>query len=160
MGAYRGRLAPSPTGYLHRGHARTFWVAQQRATAAGGALVLRNDDLDRSRVRPEYVAAMLEDMRWLGPALERRPRCRRPARALHPKRMPGALSRGIRAAEGRRARLPMHLFAQKTFSPPRAPRMPARMSRSTQAPVAADPRMKLVTAAFQTGASACPTARR
>ena len=66
MGAYRGRLAPSPTGYLHRGHARTFWVAQQRATAAGGALVLRNDDLDRSRVRPEYVAGMLEDMRWLG----------------------------------------------------------------------------------------------
>jgi glutamyl/glutaminyl-tRNA synthetase len=66
MGAYRGRLAPSPTGYLHRGHARTFWVAQQRAKAVNGTLLLRNDDLDRSRVRPEYVTAMLEDMRWLG----------------------------------------------------------------------------------------------
>lgn len=62
--SYRGRLAPSPTGYLHRGHARTFRIAQQRAE--GGTLILRNDDLDRARVRPEFVAAMLEDMRWLG----------------------------------------------------------------------------------------------
>src|SRR4030095_13097377 len=64
MTAYRGRLAPSPTGYLHRGHARTFWIAQQRCDAADGTMVLRNDDLDRGRVRPEFVAAMLEDMRW------------------------------------------------------------------------------------------------
>ncbi|MEQ1860327.1 MAG: tRNA glutamyl-Q(34) synthetase GluQRS [Chthoniobacteraceae bacterium] len=63
---YRGRLAPSPTGFLHRGHARTFWIAQQRAEAAGGTLIVRNDDLDRARVRPEFVAAMFEDMRWLG----------------------------------------------------------------------------------------------
>ena len=66
MSTYRGRLAPSPTGFLHRGHARTFWVAQQRAEVAGGALILRNDDLDRTRCRAEYVAAMFEDMRWLG----------------------------------------------------------------------------------------------
>jgi glutamyl-tRNA synthetase len=66
MGAYRGRLAPSPTGYLHRGHARTFAIAQLRAEAAGGTLILRNDDLDRSRVRAAYVTAMLEDLRWLG----------------------------------------------------------------------------------------------
>ena len=63
---YRGRLAPSPTGYLHVGHARTFWLAAQRARAAGGTLLLRNDDLDRARCRPEFVAAMLEDLRWLG----------------------------------------------------------------------------------------------
>lgn len=71
---YRGRLAPSPTGYLHLGHARTFWTAQQRAHAArstgsgqaGGTLILRNDDLDAARCRPEYVAAMLEDLRWFG----------------------------------------------------------------------------------------------
>lgn len=63
---YRGRIAPSPTGYLHRGHARTFWIAQERADAAGGALILRNDDLDQARARPELVAAMLEDLRWLG----------------------------------------------------------------------------------------------
>lgn len=63
---YRGRLAPSPTGYLHLGHARTFWVAQQRARAAQGELFLRNDDLDRARCRPEFVAAMREDLRWFG----------------------------------------------------------------------------------------------
>jgi glutamyl-tRNA synthetase len=40
---YRGRLAPSPTGHLHLGHARTFWTAQQRARANGGVLVLRNE---------------------------------------------------------------------------------------------------------------------
>jgi glutamyl-tRNA synthetase len=66
MSGYRGRLAPSPTGYLHLGHARTFWTAQQRAVAASGTLLLRNDDLDRERCRPEYVAAMYEDLRWFG----------------------------------------------------------------------------------------------
>lgn len=63
---YRGRLAPSPTGYLHLGHARTFWVAWHRARQHGGVLVFRNEDLDRERCRPELVAAMLEDLRWLG----------------------------------------------------------------------------------------------
>ena len=63
---YRGRLAPSPTGYLHLGHARTFWTAQERARAARGEFILRNDDLDRARCRPEFVAAMLEDLRWFG----------------------------------------------------------------------------------------------
>jgi len=63
---YRGRLAPSPTGYLHLGHARTFWIAQQRARAAGGVLVLRNEDVDQQRSRREFVAAMYEDLRWLG----------------------------------------------------------------------------------------------
>ena len=64
--SYRGRLAPSPTGYLHLGHARTFWIAQARARAAGGTLILRNEDLDGARCRPEFVAAMLEDLRWFG----------------------------------------------------------------------------------------------
>lgn len=64
--SYTGRLAPSPTGHLHLGHARTFWIARQRALAAGGRLLLRNDDLDASRVRPEFVTAMVEDLRWLG----------------------------------------------------------------------------------------------
>ena len=62
MPPYRGRLAPSPTGYLHLGHARTFWTAQQRAHAAHGTLILRNEDLDRARCRPEFVAAMTEDL--------------------------------------------------------------------------------------------------
>jgi glutamyl-tRNA synthetase len=59
-------LAPSPTGYLHLGHARTFWVAQQRARAAGGTLTLRIDDLDAARCKPEFVQAMFEDLRWFG----------------------------------------------------------------------------------------------
>ena len=63
---YRGRLAPSPTGLLHLGHARTFWIAQQRARAAGGTLVLRNDDLDATRFRLDFVDAMIEDLRWFG----------------------------------------------------------------------------------------------
>jgi glutamyl-tRNA synthetase len=58
---------------LHLGHARTFWTAQERArqvpsTSSGqaGTLLLRNDDLDRSRCRPEFVTAMVEDLRWFG----------------------------------------------------------------------------------------------
>ena len=66
IGLYRGRLAPSPTGYLHLGHARTFWVAHQRARACGGKLVFRNEDLDQQRCRPEFVQAMYDDLHWLG----------------------------------------------------------------------------------------------
>jgi glutamyl/glutaminyl-tRNA synthetase len=65
LNAYRGRLAPSPTGYLHLGHACTFWIAQQRALDAGGTLILRNEDLDPERSRPHFVEAMIEDLRWL-----------------------------------------------------------------------------------------------
>jgi len=64
--SYRGRLAPSPTGYLHLGHARTFWITQQRALDAGGTLILRNEDLDRARCKPEFVSAMYEDLEWFG----------------------------------------------------------------------------------------------
>jgi len=63
---YRGRLAPSPTGFLHVGHARTFQVAYERARAANGTLILRNENLDRQRSRAEFEKAMLEDLRWLG----------------------------------------------------------------------------------------------
>jgi glutamyl-tRNA synthetase len=70
MSLYRGRLAPSPTGLLHLGHARTFWTAYERAranrSAGGGILVLRDEDLDIQRARADYAAAMLEDLRWLG----------------------------------------------------------------------------------------------
>lgn len=63
---YRGRLAPSPTGLLHLGHASTFLIASQRAREARGILVLRMEDLDPQRSRPEYAAAALEDLHWLG----------------------------------------------------------------------------------------------
>lgn len=63
---YRGRLAPTPTGHLHLGHARTFWIAQQRAIAAGGTLVLRIEDLDRDRCKPQYHQDLMEDLAWFG----------------------------------------------------------------------------------------------
>ena len=63
---YRGRIAPTPTGYLHLGHARTFWIAMERAREAGGQLVYRNEDLDPQRCKPKYTAAALEDLRWFG----------------------------------------------------------------------------------------------
>lgn len=72
---YRGRLAPSPTGYLHLGHARTFWAAQERARAHGGTLVLRNEDLDASRFKLEFVQAMLEDLKWFGFDWQEGPDC-------------------------------------------------------------------------------------
>ena len=64
--AYRGRLAPSPTGFLHLGHAATFWTAHQRAAARGGTLILRVENLDRERCKPEFAAALTEDLRWYG----------------------------------------------------------------------------------------------
>jgi glutamyl-tRNA synthetase len=62
----RGRLAPTPTGHLHVGHARTFALAAERARRAGGTLVYRTEDLDASRCRPEFAAAAIADLRWLG----------------------------------------------------------------------------------------------
>jgi glutamyl/glutaminyl-tRNA synthetase len=63
---YTGRVAPSPTGLLHLGHAATFWTAFTRARHANGTLLLRNEDLDPQRSRPEFIDAMLEDLSWLG----------------------------------------------------------------------------------------------
>jgi glutamyl-tRNA synthetase len=66
MHKYVGRVAPSPTGLLHLGHARTFLAAFDRARDAGGTLLLRNEDLDTARVRAAFVTAMVEDLAWLG----------------------------------------------------------------------------------------------
>ncbi|MBX7192090.1 MAG: tRNA glutamyl-Q(34) synthetase GluQRS [Sandaracinaceae bacterium] len=63
---YRGRFAPSPTGPIHLGTARTALVAWLAARAAGGTLVLRVEDLDTPRVRPGALEAMLDDLRWIG----------------------------------------------------------------------------------------------
>ncbi|MDR2849252.1 MAG: tRNA glutamyl-Q(34) synthetase GluQRS [Verrucomicrobiota bacterium] len=62
----RGRLAPSPTGALHLGNARTFLIAWLRVRAAGGTLVLRMEDLDHPKNKPGAAAAALADLRWLG----------------------------------------------------------------------------------------------
>ncbi|MFM7804319.1 MAG: tRNA glutamyl-Q(34) synthetase GluQRS [Verrucomicrobiota bacterium] len=72
---YRGRIAPSPTGHLHLGHARTFWIAHGRAESHGGVLVLRNEDLDGDRVRREFVEAFFEDLRWFGIRWQEGPDC-------------------------------------------------------------------------------------
>ncbi len=63
---YRGRIAPSPTGYLHLGHAATFRIAQERARNHGGTLVLRIEDIDQARCKPEFRAAVIEDLHWAG----------------------------------------------------------------------------------------------
>jgi glutamyl/glutaminyl-tRNA synthetase len=72
---YRGRLAPSPTGLLHLGHARTFWIAAQRAINNHGTLILRNEDLDPQRSRADFARAMMEDLRWLGIRWSEGPDC-------------------------------------------------------------------------------------
>lgn len=63
---YRGRLAPTPTGDMHLGHARTYMAAYRRARDAGGTLALRIEDLDPLRCRREYAERAMEDLAWLG----------------------------------------------------------------------------------------------
>ena len=61
-----GRLAPSPTGHLHLGHARSFLLAWWHARARGGRVVLRIEDLDVERVKPGLIDETLRDLEWLG----------------------------------------------------------------------------------------------
>jgi glutamyl-Q tRNA(Asp) synthetase len=60
------RFAPSPTGYLHLGHAYSALFAQHAAREADGRFLLRIEDIDPARCRPEFEAAILEDLAWLG----------------------------------------------------------------------------------------------
>jgi glutamyl-Q tRNA(Asp) synthetase len=60
------RFAPSPTGLLHRGHAYSALLAYQAAQSAGGTFILRIEDIDATRARPEFEAAIFEDLAWLG----------------------------------------------------------------------------------------------
>jgi glutamyl-Q tRNA(Asp) synthetase len=60
------RFAPSPTGRLHLGHAFSALQSRDRARAAGGQFLLRIEDIDGTRSRPEHVAGIIEDLRWLG----------------------------------------------------------------------------------------------
>ena len=64
--AFTTRFAPSPTGYLHKGHAYSALTASAAARQAGGRFILRIEDIDATRVRPEYDAAILDDLAWLG----------------------------------------------------------------------------------------------
>jgi len=60
------RFAPSPNGYLHLGHALSALLNYETAQAAGGRLLLRIEDIDATRCRPEYEAAIYQDLAWLG----------------------------------------------------------------------------------------------
>ena len=59
------RFAPSPTGYLHLGHVRSALEGWRAAREAGGRFLLRIEDIDHTRCRPEYDSAIIEDLRWL-----------------------------------------------------------------------------------------------
>ena len=64
------RFAPSPNGYLHLGHALSALLNADMARGADGRLLLRIEDIDRTRCRPEYEAAIYQDLAWLGLAWE------------------------------------------------------------------------------------------
>ncbi len=61
-----GRFAPSPSGYLHMGNLLAMLLAWLDCRALGGELVFRMEDLDPARSKPEYIAALADDLRWLG----------------------------------------------------------------------------------------------
>lgn len=63
---YRTRFAPSPTGYLHLGHVFSALTAYEAAKASGGKFILRIEDIDHTRSRPQFEAAIYEDLAWLG----------------------------------------------------------------------------------------------
>lgn len=69
--AFVTRFAPSPTGALHRGHAFSALTAADAAREAGGRFLLRIEDIDAGRCRPEYEAGILDDLQWLGLEWER-----------------------------------------------------------------------------------------
>lgn len=62
----RGRYAPTPSGYMHLGNARTALIAWLQSRSAGGTFLLRMEDIDKPRCKPEYAAALLQDLHWLG----------------------------------------------------------------------------------------------
>ena len=63
---YRGRLAPTPSGFLHSGHIRTFRTAWERTKANNGKMIFRMDDLDPKRCEKKYVDACIEDIKLMG----------------------------------------------------------------------------------------------
>ncbi|MFN7177328.1 MAG: tRNA glutamyl-Q(34) synthetase GluQRS [Thermaurantiacus sp.] len=67
------RFAPSPTGFLHLGHAFSAILAHDRARSVGGRFLLRIEDIDTGRCRPMFVEAILEDLQWLGLAWDASP---------------------------------------------------------------------------------------
>ncbi len=80
---YRGRIAPTPSGHLHLGHAATFLRAYERARQFQGIIVLRIEDLDRNRCKLSYVEKAIDDLRWLGIKWHEGPHYQSDRRALY-----------------------------------------------------------------------------
>jgi glutamyl/glutaminyl-tRNA synthetase len=95
MPSYIGRLAPSPTGLLHLGHAYAFWAAAERARIAEGQLLLRIDDLDRERSKEQFVAATLADLAWLGISWEPPPVRQSDRMALYREALERLIAQGL-----------------------------------------------------------------
>ena len=74
MSGPRTRIAPTPSGFLHAGNAINFLVTHQLAREAGGSVLLRIDDLDTDRVRPEYIEDIFDSLHWLGVGWDEGPR--------------------------------------------------------------------------------------
>ncbi len=89
------RFAPSPTGYLHRGHAFSALTAAHAAQQAGGRFLLRIEDIDATRCRPQFEAAILEDLAWLGLTWEQPVRRQSQLMADYRAALAGLESRGL-----------------------------------------------------------------
>jgi glutamyl-Q tRNA(Asp) synthetase len=89
------RFAPSPTGRLHRGHAFSALCAWTAAYEAHGRFLLRIEDIDAARCRPEYEAAILEDLAWLGLDWDEPPRRQSDHLADYRAALQGLIDRGL-----------------------------------------------------------------
>lgn len=89
------RFAPSPTGYLHLGHAYSALAAFDAARAADGRFLLRIEDIDQRRARPEFEAAIFEDLAWLGLEWETNVRRQSEHMAAYEAVLKGLIERGL-----------------------------------------------------------------
>ncbi len=89
------RFAPSPSGRLHLGHAYSAAIGHARARETGGRFLLRIEDLDQTRCRPEFVAGIEEDLRWLGLEWDRPPLVQSQRTDSYEEALNELLSRGL-----------------------------------------------------------------
>jgi glutamyl-Q tRNA(Asp) synthetase len=92
---FRTRFAPSPTGYLHIGHAYSAIIAHDLARAAGGEFLVRIEDLDPARCRPDYEAAIFEDLAWLGLTWDEPPVRQSDRKALYDRALAQLAAQGL-----------------------------------------------------------------
>ena len=103
--AFVTRFAPSPTGPLHLGHAYSAMLAHDMARAAGGTFLLRIEDIDRSRSKPEWEAQIYDDLQWLGIWWDQEP--------LRQSQNLAAYSAALDSLWQRGLLYPLHLLAQR-----------------------------------------------